>query len=162
MNLLQVMARYLFLLKLLSNNMIEPLILRNELLTLLKNNLGKYILPNGAKIEAICVLPDPSRGWNYPEEGTKTIGLECIIKQPAPSPTPNLGGEITKEYCWEILLKQWDSNQNLLNLSETLLRFASEKYQLKEFTYIPPSNKLLTIEQCKITLEEYQIVSLSD
>lgn len=158
MNLLQAMVRYSSLLKLL-NNMIEPLILRNELLALLKNDLGRYALPKGANIEAICVLPDPSRGWNYPEEGTKIVGLECVIRQPYPSPSPNLGGGITKEYIWEIHLKQWDSNQDLLNLSESLLKFASEKYQLKQFIYVPPSDKLLTIEQCKIYLEEYQVIS---
>jgi hypothetical protein len=139
--------------------MIEPLILRNDVLAKLKSKLGKYVLPNGASVEAICVLPDPERGWNYPEEGTKIIGLECVIKRPYPQPTPNLGGGITAYYCWEIHLKQWDSNQNLLDSNKLLLDLFTDKYQLKQVTYMPSSDKLLTIEQCKIYIEEYQVIS---
>lgn len=139
--------------------MIESLILRNDVLAKLKNKLGKYILPKGATVEAICVLPDPERGWNYPEEGTKIVGLECVIKRPYPKATANLGAGITKEYCWEIHLKQWDSNQSLLDSNELLLDLFAGKYQLKQVTYIPSSDKLLTIEQSKIYIEEYQVVS---
>ena len=139
--------------------MIEPLILRNDVLAKLKNKLGKYILPNGTSVEAICVLPDPERGWKYPEEGTKVSGLECVIKRPCPQPLPSLGGDITVLYCWEIHLKQWDVNQSLLDSNELLLDFFTDKYQLKQITYMPSSDKLLTIEQCKIYIEEYQVIS---
>lgn len=149
---------YLSCLKKYLNHMIEALALRNDVLSKLKNKLGRYIFPNGASIEAICVLPDPERGWNYPQEGTKISGLECVIKRPYPQPQPNLGGSLTTSYWWEIHLKQWDKNQSLLESNESLLELFIKDYQLKQMTYMPYSDKLLTVEQCKIYLEEYRVI----
>jgi hypothetical protein len=137
--------------------MIDPLILRNHILVKLEPYLGKYILPSGTQLPAISVLPDPKNGWNYPEDGTKTNGLECVIKKPMPLGESTLGGGMSKEFAWEIHLKQWDSNQSLLEAGKILLDSLSLEYQINRNTYLPASDKLLTIEQYKVYIVDYEI-----
>jgi hypothetical protein len=60
--------------------MIDILILRNDVFAILENLLGTYTFPDGSSTKAIACLPDPDKGWNYPENGTKTSGLEVVIK----------------------------------------------------------------------------------
>ena len=67
-------------------------------------------------INAIACLPDPDKGWNYPENGTKVSGLEVVIKQLYPDVSANLGGDRTFTNAWEIHLKQWDTNKSLVEV----------------------------------------------
>ncbi|MHC5828247.1 MAG: hypothetical protein ACYT04_73230, partial [Nostoc sp.] len=69
--------------------MINILILRNDVSLILENLLGNYKLPDGSNVSAIACLPDPDKGWNYPENGTKVSGLEVVIKQEYPDVSAN-------------------------------------------------------------------------
>jgi hypothetical protein len=137
--------------------MINAFILRYELLAMLQKSLGIYLFSDGSRSGAIAVLPDPDNGWNYPPQGTKVSGLEVIIKLPYPDLEANLGGDRAFEYSWEIHLKQWDSNKSLLEIIELLLTSLPSEYLLSGVTYIPVSDKLLAIEQCKFYLKEWAI-----
>ncbi|MBW4598914.1 MAG: hypothetical protein KME29_04700 [Calothrix sp. FI2-JRJ7] len=136
--------------------MLDQLALRSDILTAIENELGTYKFPDGATDKAICILPDPDRGFNYPEQGTKVTGLECVIKKPIPDVAALLGGGATKTYCWEIHLKQWDANKSLMGACDLLINGLSQKYLIERTSYMPIYEKLATIEQCKIFLKDFE------
>ncbi|BDA74369.1 hypothetical protein CAL7716_085350 [Calothrix sp. PCC 7716] len=135
--------------------MLDHLILKNTILAKIEGALGEYKFIDGATDKAICILPDPDRGFNYPEEGTKITGLECVIKKPLPDVAPLLGGGIQKTYLWEIHLKQWDANKSLLATFEALVDELSQNYLIDHASYMPASDKLMTIEQCKVFIKDF-------
>lgn len=135
--------------------MIDPIILRTDILTILKDLLGNYTFPDGTKTQAIATLPDPDKGWNYPENGTKVSGLEVVIKQPYPDVESNIGGDRTFSNSWEIHLKQWDTNSSLRDVVNKLTSELPADYLIERVSYMPPSDKLLTVEQCKIFVQDW-------
>lgn len=140
--------------------MIDILNLRNDVFAVVKDLLGTYILPDGSKIEAIACLPDPDRGWNYPENGTKVSGLEVVIKQPYPDVEGNIGGDRTFTNNWEIHLKQWDTNKSLVEVIGLLSGDLPADYLIERVSQMPASDKLLTVEQCKIFIKDWEVKSL--
>lgn len=136
---------------------IETLTLRNDILAILANRLGDYVFPDGGTDKAIACLPDPDKGWNYPENGTKVSGLEVVIKQPYPDVEANIGGDRTFTNSWEIHLKQWDTNQSLVEAIGLLSGELPADYLIERVSPMPASDKLLTVEQCKIFLRDWQV-----
>lgn len=140
--------------------MIEPLILRNDILAILANKLGTYTFPDNSTDKAIACLPDPDKGWNYPENGTKVSGLEVVIKQPYPDVSANIGGDRTFTSTWEIHLKQWDSYKDLVEVIGLLGSELPNYYLIERVSQMPASDKLLTVEQCKIFLKDWVVKAL--
>jgi hypothetical protein len=138
--------------------MINPLILKDDILILLKSLIGMYTFPGGDTCRAIAILPDPDSGWLYPEQGTKVTGLEVIIKQPYPEASPNIGGDRTNSYTWEIHLKQWDTTQTTREALE-ILTSELPQYRIERVSIMPASDKLLTVEQCKIFITEWALIT---
>ncbi|MFK0731390.1 MAG: hypothetical protein ACFKPT_02735 [Gloeotrichia echinulata GP01] len=137
--------------------MIDILILRNDVLAIVENLLGNYTLSDGSSTQAIACLPDPDKGWNYPENGTKVSGLEVIIKQPYPDVEANIGGDRTFTNLWEIHLKQWDTNQSLVDVIGLLSGELPADYLIERVSPMPASDKLLTVEQCKLFIKEWSV-----
>ncbi|MEH2201220.1 hypothetical protein [Nostoc sp.] len=146
--------------------MINALILRNDVFAVIKDLLGTYTFPDayGGKLRttspSIACLPDPDKGWNYPENGTKVSGLEVVIKQPYPDVSANIGGDRTFINSWEIHLKQWDTNQSLLEAIGLLSSELPDYYLIERVSSMPSSDKLLTVEQCKIFIKDWQVREL--
>ena len=139
--------------------MIDILILRNDVLAILVDLLGTYTFPDGSKIQAIACLPDPDRGWNYPENGTKVSGLEVVIKRNIPDVEANIGGDRTFTNLWEIHLKQWDTNKSLVEITGQLIGELPADYLIERVSPMPASDKLLTVEQCKIFLKDWHLTA---
>lgn len=137
--------------------MIDPLTLKDDIFAIVSPYLGTYTFPDTDTGSAITIVPDPDYGWNYPEQGTKVSGLEVVIKQPYPDVSPNLGGDRTKEYVWEVHLKQWDTSKDLRTVIELLTNSLSG-YLVARVSYMPPSDKLLTVEQAKVFIKEWVAV----
>lgn len=137
--------------------MIEAINLRNDILAILANKLGEYTFPNGAKTKAIATLPDPQLGYQYPPNGTKISGLEIVIKRPYPEAKGNLGGDRTSSYTWEIHLKQWDTQDSLIEAIGLLSGDLPGDYLIERVSFMPPSEKLLTVEQCKVFIQEWAV-----
>lgn len=134
--------------------MIEPLILRNDIITLLGNLLGTYTFPdNGGTDHAIAILPDADAGWNYPPSGTKIAGVEVVIVRPYPDASQLLGGDRMKTYTWSLTLKQWDSRGDLLDATESLVNGLD--YFISKSIPAPSSAGLGSLEQVKIDITEY-------
>ncbi|MEH2393872.1 MAG: hypothetical protein V7K21_20135 [Nostoc sp.] len=140
--------------------MIEALVLRTHVFTILEDFLGTYTFPDRTISIAIACLPDPDKGWNYPENGTKVQGLEVVIKQPYPEVQGNLGGDRTCTNTWEIHLKQWDTNKSLMEVIGQLTGELPADYLIERVSPMPASNKLLTVEQCKIFLKDWEVREL--
>lgn len=138
--------------------MIDPLTLKDDIFAIVSPYLGTYTFPDSDTGAAIAIIPDPDYGWNYPENGTKVTGLEVVIKQPYPDVSPNIGGDRTKEYVWEIHLKQWDTNKDLRSVIDSLTSELSADYLIERVSYMPPSDKLLTVEQCKVFIKVWAMV----
>jgi hypothetical protein len=139
--------------------MIDILILRADVLTILEEILGTYTFPDRTTTKAIACLPDPEKGWNYPENGTKVSGLEVVIKQPYPEVESNIGGDRTFTNLWEIHLKQWDTNQSLVEVIGLLSGDLPANYLIERVSPMPASDKLLTVEQCKIFLKDWHLTT---
>ncbi|MEH2384895.1 MAG: hypothetical protein V7K14_03690 [Nostoc sp.] len=140
--------------------MIDILILRNNVFAILEEILGTYTFPDHTTAQAIACLPDPDKGWNYPENGTKVSGLEVVIKQEYPDVTPNIGGDRTFTNTLVIHIKQWDTNQSLLSAIYKLSTELPAQYLLERVSPMPASDKLLTVEQCKIFLKDWEVREL--
>ncbi|MCC5640638.1 hypothetical protein LC593_33365 [Nostoc sp. CHAB 5844] len=106
---------------------------------------------------AIATLPDPNLGYQYPPNGTKTTGLEVVIKRPYPEGESNIGGDRTLSYTWEIHLKQWDTQGSLIEAIGLLSGDLPGDYLIERVSFMPPSEKLLTVEQCKIFIQEWAV-----
>ena len=137
--------------------MIDILILRNDVFAIIKDLLGTYTFPDRTTAPSIACLPDPDKGWNYPENGTKTSGLEVVIKQPYPDVSANIGGDRTFTNLWEIHLKQWDTNKSLVEIVGLLCGDLPDDYLIERVSTMPAIEKLLTVEQCKIFLRDWQV-----
>ncbi|WP_375495924.1 hypothetical protein [uncultured Nostoc sp.] len=137
--------------------MIKALILRNDILAIISNQIGTYTFTDRTTAQAIACLPDPDKGWNYPENGTKVSGLEVVIKQPYPDVSANIGGDRTFTNLWEIHLKQWDTNQSLVDVIGLLSGELLADYLIERVSPIPASDKLLTVEQCKLFIKEWSV-----
>ncbi|MBN3875193.1 hypothetical protein [Nostoc sp. JL23] len=139
--------------------MIDILILRNDVLLILESLLGTYTFPDRSTSPAIACLPDPEKGWNYPENGTKTSGLEVVIKRPYPDVEANIGGDRTFTNTWEIHLKQWDTNASLVDVINKLSAELPAQYFIERVSPMPASDKLLTVEQCKLFITDWALTS---
>ncbi|MBD2437336.1 hypothetical protein [Nostoc sp. FACHB-110] len=137
--------------------MIDPINFRNDILAILGNKLGNYTFPDGGTTTAIATLPDPDLGYQYPPHGTKTSGLEVVIKRPYPEAEGNLGGDRTLSYTWEVHLKQWDTQDSLIEAIGLLSGDLPGDYSIERVSFMPPSEKLLTVEQCKIFIQEWAV-----
>lgn len=137
--------------------MIDILILRNDVLVIVENLLGTYTFPDRSTSPAIACLPDPDKGWNYPENGTKVSGLEVVIKQPYPDVSANIGGDRTFTNSWEIHLKQWDTQGSLVEVINKLSTELPAQYLIERVSPMTASDKLLTVEQCKLFIKEWSV-----
>lgn len=133
--------------------MITALELRSLLGKILEGQIGTYTFVNGATAEAITVLPDPDKGYNYPPSGTAVAGLELIIQQPYPEAALLLASGISSTQKWQIILKQWDSNSNLITATHTLMTELS--YPILKIVPVLPNEKYLTIEQVRVEIVDY-------
>lgn len=136
--------------------MIECTQLRSQILTLLDGIVGTYRYSDGYTEPAIAVLPDINAGWNYPNGGTVTTGIECIITRPYPSVVPLIGGKM-KPLRWAITLKQWNAQDSLLEATEALVDGLD--YLMTSPKLVPPSPALGIIEQVKFEILEYEFLS---
>lgn len=139
--------------------MIDLLILKEDVFVKLKSLIGQYTFPEGGTGYAIAILPDPDSGWLYPGHGTKVTGLEVVIKEPYPEVSSNIGGDRTKSYDWEIHLKQWDTTKTIKEAIQLLVNELPSVYRIERISLMPASNKLLTVEQCKIYIKEWVLIS---
>ncbi|MEH1808426.1 hypothetical protein [Nostoc sp.] len=139
--------------------MIDILILRADVLAILEDLLGTYTFPDRSTSPALACLPDPEKGWNYPENGTKTSGLEVVIKQPYPDVEANIGGDRTFTNTWEIHLKQWDTQGSLVEVINKLGCELPAQYFIERVSQMPSSDKLLTVEQCKIFITDWALTA---
>lgn len=136
--------------------MINPIELKSDLIAILNDLLGEYTFPDGGTDAAICCVPDPDVGWNYPPQGTKVTGLEVAIKNPYPDHKSLIGGDRLQSYEWEIHLKQWDTNASLQEAISRLKNLPSQ-YLIERTSAMPANNQLLTVEQYKVFLKEWEI-----
>lgn len=139
--------------------MIDILILRADVLAILVDFLGTYTFPDSSTSPALACLPDPDKGWNYPENGTKTSGLEVVIKQPYPDVEANIGGDRTFTNTWEIHLKQWDTQGSLVEVINKLGCDLPAQYFIERVSQMPASDKLLTVEQCKLFITDWALTA---
>jgi len=96
--------------------------IRQEIETLLETELGNYIYANGLKTKAICILPDPTYGWDFPPPGSKVDGLEVVLSANTEIKNrPLLTGNYIN-FSSKILLKQWDSKKNTIIATMSLLK----------------------------------------
>ena len=130
--------------------------LRDDLLGILESLIGTYTFSNGSIVPAIAVLPDSSRGYDYPEYGTRTSGIEVVIEKPyGEIQSVAIGGGVAVRYEWMICLKQWDNNASLFEASQALLDQLPCKYLVSKVVRIPENNRLDSIEQYKIMLKDW-------
>ena len=142
--------------------MIEAIILRADVLAILVDLVGTYTFGDRSTSPALACLPDPEKGWNYPENGTKVSGLEVVIKQPYPDVLANIGGDRTFTNTWEIHLKQWDTNKSLVEVINKLSTELPAQYFIERVSPMPASDKLLTVEQCKIFITDWAVMTQSN
>ncbi len=99
--------------------------LRRDVESWLSGKCGIYLFPfNGGStkaVPAIAVLPDNEHGYSYPPEDVQVSGLEVVIVRLVVSPRKLLGKDLHKRYPWEIYLKLWDNNGNLIEATEALI-----------------------------------------
>lgn len=95
----------------------DVLTLRQELESLLVDELGVYTLGNGAKTPAVAVR---ATGEPMPA-GTRVAGVECIIRRdPAAAPVPSYANQ--KAFRdWTVYLVDWSGSGDLSTLSEMVL-----------------------------------------
>jgi len=130
--------------------------LRTQILSLLSGIIGTYRYSDGYTESAIAVLPDPNVGWDFPGNGTVTDGIEVIITRPYPGAVPLYGGRM-KPLRWGITLKQWDSQQGLLEATEALVDGLD--YLMTSPKLVPPNAALGIIEQVTFQILEYQFLA---
>lgn len=137
----------------------DALLLRSLLLSLLEADLGIYNFDNGLTAPAIAVLPDTDHGYNFPPADTDSQGLECLIFQPLKGWVSLLGNGGAVPCRWEIRLQQWDGNQNLLAVANALVPVLARSPELAycQFSkpvYIPPNREKEILEQVVIRFTE--------
>jgi len=132
--------------------MITPIEIRNQFLSLLGSVIGQYKFTDGRIQSAIALLPDENHGWDFPNNGTVTAGIEAVIIRPYPGVTELIGGR-QKKYEWAVTLKQWDASNNLLAATEQLVNNLT--YLLTTPRTIPPNAALGNIETVKFEIIEY-------
>lgn len=136
--------------------------LRDDVLSALESIIGTYTFVNGSTAPAIAVLPDDSRGYDYPEYGTRTTGIEVVIEKPyGEIQNPTLGGGANIRYDWMICVKQWDNNASLFAASQILLEKISCKYLVSKVVRIPENNKLDSIEQYKMLIRDWCLTGIT-
>lgn len=138
--------------------MITPIELRSQFLTLLSGFVGSYKFSDGSIQSAIAILPDEDYGWDFPNNGTVTTGIECVIIRPTPSINELIGGR-QKKYEWAVTLKQWNASNNLLAATEVLVNGLD--YLLTTPRTVPPNPALGNIETCKFELIEYTFQAIA-
>lgn len=138
--------------------MITPIELRTSFLNLLSGIIGTYKFSDGATQSAIAILPDEDYGWDFPNNGTVTTGIECIIIRPSPSIKELIGGR-QKKYEWAVTLKQWDASNNLLAATEMLVNKLD--YLLTTPRTVPPNPALGNIETCKFEIVAYEYQAIA-
>ena len=96
----------------------DVLTLRQELESLLVDELGVYTLGNGATTPAVAVR---ATGEPMPA-GTRVSGVECIIRrEPAAAPVPSYANQ--KAFRdWTVYLVDWSGSAELTRLSEMVLQ----------------------------------------
>lgn len=133
--------------------MIEVIALRQSIQALLAGLVGTYTHGDGYVEDAIAVLADPTYGYDYPNNGCVTKGIECVVLRPFPKLIPLLGGASMKEYRWAIALKQWDARGNLLEATEALVN--GLPYLVGSPVWVPPDANRGIIEQVRLEVIEW-------
>jgi len=93
--------------------------LRTAIETALSDELGVYVFPGGQTAPAIVLSMGADAS---PIPGTKAGGLECaIVFRPDVPLRPLIGNAFEETYAVQILLKQWDAQQNTLSALSKIL-----------------------------------------
>lgn len=142
--------------------MIDFLTLKSQIVSLLAGHIGTYKFKEGDTERAIAVLPDPDHGYNYPNNGTETTGIEVVVIRPMPKITHFLGGDVQKEYRTAITLKQWNADSSLLEATEALVNgLVGQNYLITSPKWVPPNPAMGIIEQVFMELVEYEFQELA-
>lgn len=137
--------------------MIVALELRSQFLTILNGLIGTYRFSDRSTQPALAILPDSNHGWGFPNNGTVTTGIECLIIRPYPGAISLLGGR-HKPMSWNIELKQWDATKNLIEATERLVNKID--YQITSPRLVPPNPGLGIIEQVKFSIIEHAYIGV--
>lgn len=134
--------------------MIDSLYVRKLILDSLRSDLGYYFFPNSINpVPAIAVIPDKKHGYHYPPEDTTVSGIEAVILRPQPQASPLLGFASKRIAKWEIYLKQWDNNGDLLKCAELLLNSMQDRgLTHTQAVYVHPDLDLGIIPSCRIAI----------
>lgn len=129
--------------------------LRSQIVGILADYIGKYTWSNGSLQEAIAVLPDNKHGFSYPPPGTTVSGIEAVIIRPVPSTKLLLTGYMAR-HTWEIYLKQWDRNSNLIDVTEELIVGLSKlDYAFESPVRVPPNERVNGLESVRLAVYEF-------
>lgn len=121
--------------------------IKSSCISSLKGLLTTYTLPSGVIVDAIAINPILGNDV-FPPEGTKTgEGIEVVVYYPEVRVDKILSG-YSRNYLWQIYLKQWDLKSNTIEASERLIDALA--YQVKS-CYRNRQNSLMNQpEICKI------------
>jgi hypothetical protein len=136
---------------------IDAFALKQEIAVLLNGLVGRY-KDEGWEEDAIAVLPDPDYGYDFPNNGTVTEGMEVVILRPYPKVSSLFGGR-QMQYRWQIVLKQWDSQSSLLDAVEALVG-GLESHMLTSPVLVPPDPGRGIIEQVRFEIFEWEFQAL--
>lgn len=126
-----------------NDNRITPLRLRRDIERWLNGLVGIYLFPfNGGStkaVPAIAVLPDNEYGYSYPPEDVQVSGLEVVVVHLVVNPKRLLGQDLYKRCPWEVYLKLWDNNGNLIRATDKLIDgLHVDGYEFQAPQAIPP------------------------
>lgn len=126
------------------------------ILDALGTSLGYYFFgEDSPPVPAIAVLPDSQYGYYYPPRGVIASGIEAVIILPYPDAKMRLGNGSMRKKKWEIHLKQWDANGDLLSAADLLLDgIQKQGYRHTDITYVSPDLDAGIIPSCRIAIIE--------
>lgn len=123
------------------------MIIKSSCISSLNGLLTTYTLPNGIEVDAIAINPILGNDV-FPPEGTKTgEGIEVVIYYPEVRVNQILAG-YSRDYLWQIYLKQWDLKSNTIEASERLID--ALPYQVKNCFRNRQNSLMNQPEICKI------------
>lgn len=135
--------------------MITALELRSHIATILADYIGTYTWNGGSSAAALAILPDNKHGFSYPPPGTTVTGIEVAIVRPVPTTKLLLTGYIAR-HTWEIYLKQWDRNSNLIEATSLLVAGLDKfNYAFESPVRVPPNERMNGLESVRTAVYEY-------
>lgn len=121
--------------------------IKSSCISSLNGLLTTYTLPNGVVTDAVAINPILGNDV-FPPEGTKTgEGIEVVIYYPEVKVNKIFAG-YSKDYLWQIYLKQWDMKDDTIEASERVIN--SLNYQVKSCFKNKQNSLMNQPEICKI------------